>query len=462
MQKKSCILILLFLSLTLATSLRLYHLGHASLWLDEIATVYGQDIVNPPAYLFMIKTWIKFFGDGETAIRFPSVIFSLLSIPLLFIFGKKIFSVRVGLVAAILLTVSPYNINYAQEARMYSLIWMVGLISFYSFYRFLRGDSRLFLVGCLLANTFSIYISYSGVLYLFSQSIILFFSFKRHQMKAWIINLLILLVLISPLLPILMNKIAEPVGIKWINLDFNHLHLFQSILSYLTGDLSGAGSPMIYLLFILLIGAGYFRFREGKPRWDFSRDDLFLGAWFFIPIMIGLLINFFLLPFLTPLTIRYIGFIQFPFFLAIGRGLERLRLPLAGGIIIGILLLTMIQYLFPYYRDDIRITKENWRGLIGRMETMADEEDPVVLLCGAGLPYLYYRTGKIKDALYLREPEDWTPRPDCDEVFILYRRWQHRIRLQNLAGYRLIGHFQDGSIGFFRFQSIKVRERSEQ
>lgn len=454
MKKKFFILVLFLLLLALAAALRIYHLGHASLWLDEIATVYGQDIVNPPAYLLMIKNWIKFFGRGETTIRFPSVIFSLLSVPLLFIFGKKLFSLRTGLVAALLLAISPYNINYAQEARMYSLLGLLCLISFYSFYRFLRENSWLFLAGCLLANTFSIYVSYSGVFFVFTESIILIFSFKKKQLKAWIISQLILLVLISPILSLFLNKISDPVGIKWISLAFDHRDLFRGIFSYLAGDLTGRGTPLVYLPFIFLIGLGYFRFRDGKPRWDFSREDLFLGVWFVAPIMIGLVINYFLLPFLTPITIRYIAFIQFPFFLAVGRGLERLRLPFIWGIIICLLLLTGNQYLSPYYRKDIRVRTENWRGLIGQMEASADEEDLLVLLRGTGLPYRYYGTGKIKEVQYSRDLEGWSLRPGYDDVFILYRLWQHRIRFQTLAGYRLTGHFRDGPIGFFHFQIL--------
>ena len=284
-ERKNNILALFFLSLALAAGLRIYHLGHASLWLDEIATVYGQDIINPPAYPFLIKTWIAFFGSGETALRFPSMIFSLLGVPILFLFGKKLFSVRAGLIAALLLAVSPYSINYAQEARMYSLLGLLCLVSFYAFYRFIRDDSRFFLAVCLLANTASIYVSYSGGLIILAESFILISSFfKWRLLKAWMINQVILLVLISPILPIFLAKVSNPVGISWISLSFDYRDLFRGIFSYLSGDLSGRASPLAYLPLICLIGLGYFRFGRGRPRWDFSREDFLLGAWFFSPL----------------------------------------------------------------------------------------------------------------------------------------------------------------------------------
>ncbi len=111
MKNKSLIPVLTIVILIFASGLRLYRLGGHSLWLDEVATVYGFDNVNPPVYLFFSRLWMEAAGRGELAIRLPSAIFSLFAIPFIIILGKRLFSLQTGLLAGILLAFSPYSIN---------------------------------------------------------------------------------------------------------------------------------------------------------------------------------------------------------------------------------------------------------------------------------------------------------------------------------------------------------------
>ncbi|MEA1928907.1 MAG: glycosyltransferase family 39 protein, partial [Candidatus Auribacterota bacterium] len=392
MKEKRNILILFFL-LVLAASLRIYHLGHASLWLDELATVYGLDAGNPPAYIYLLQGWIKIVGNGEAMVRLPSVILSLLMIPLLYLFGKKLFSAEAGLIAAVLLTISPYNINYAQEVRMYSLVWLLGLISFYFFHQFLKKRSNLPLIICLIANILSIYISYSGFFFIISENIIFLIFYNRSRLKSWISAQLLSIVLLIPLFPLFIEKASHRGGVDWIYLSTKYRDLFRGILCYLGGDLSGVGSPLVYIPFLLLIGIGYFTFQRRSLRLSISPEDIYLWSWFFLPILLGLTISLFFFPFLTPLTIRYIGFVQFPFFLAAGYGISRIR-PVQATIILLLLIgLTTFNYLIPYYRDDIRIGREDWRGLIAHLEETVNHDSPVWMMPGTLLPYRYYGTG---------------------------------------------------------------------
>ena len=114
--------------------LRIMGIGQASLWNDELCTferVTG-DLVHtcstlkgspfPPLYYFIVNAWCHLFGFSETAIRFPSLLFSAASVPLIYLLGKQVFgeqikSERAGITAAVLLSVSPYAINYAHEAK---------------------------------------------------------------------------------------------------------------------------------------------------------------------------------------------------------------------------------------------------------------------------------------------------------------------------------------------------------
>lgn len=113
----------------IAILLRFPWLGLKSLWLDEAASVYyatpvfeNVDSVHPPLYYVFVHYTMAFLGRSEAAIRLPSALFSILNVALLYWLGRKLFNRQVGLLAAALLAVSPLDIWYAQEARMYAAV----------------------------------------------------------------------------------------------------------------------------------------------------------------------------------------------------------------------------------------------------------------------------------------------------------------------------------------------------
>jgi uncharacterized membrane protein len=129
--------------------LRVYDLGVQSLVSDETYSVFlskmslsqmvqvtGAD-VHPPLYYFILHYWIALFGTSEVAVRVPSVLFGVLAIPVIYVLGRLLFKEEVGLLAALILAFSTFNVQYSQDARMYSLMVLLALLSMYFFARFL-------------------------------------------------------------------------------------------------------------------------------------------------------------------------------------------------------------------------------------------------------------------------------------------------------------------------------------
>ena len=118
------------LILVVGLVLRLIGLNQ-SLWLDEAITArvarnYGyQEIVekfsvndfHQPLYYLFIRGWGGVFGYSEVSLRMPSVIFSLITVYLIYLIG--------GVGPAMLVGVNPLLIYYSQEARMYSMATML-------------------------------------------------------------------------------------------------------------------------------------------------------------------------------------------------------------------------------------------------------------------------------------------------------------------------------------------------
>ncbi len=127
--------------LLLAALLRFYRLSGQSLWADEgnsvalahrsfmeIARRTAFDI-HPPLYYWLLKIWISLFGDSEIGLRSLSVVLGVAVVYLIGVLGTRLFSPRLGLIAAFIAAFSPFQIYYSQEARMYMLLTLVGSLT---------------------------------------------------------------------------------------------------------------------------------------------------------------------------------------------------------------------------------------------------------------------------------------------------------------------------------------------
>ncbi|MCP4328932.1 MAG: hypothetical protein GY791_10910 [Alphaproteobacteria bacterium] len=120
-----------------AALLRFYGIGDEPIRNDEIATInfsskpptriWGVD-THPPLYYTLMHYWLA-LGDETVAIRSFSAIWGVLTVPLVYGLGRVLGDARVAAIAALLFAMSPFNIVFAQEARMYTLLtWAATLV----------------------------------------------------------------------------------------------------------------------------------------------------------------------------------------------------------------------------------------------------------------------------------------------------------------------------------------------
>jgi mannosyltransferase len=138
----------------LAFAVRLYNLTYHSLWFDEAMSVHwarssiprilevSMNLVEdrlPPLYYLSLHYWRLLVGDGEIAVRLPSVLLGALLIPITFRLTADLlggsYGRRVALLAAALAALNPFLVWYSQEARMYAQAVLLATLGTWFFLR---------------------------------------------------------------------------------------------------------------------------------------------------------------------------------------------------------------------------------------------------------------------------------------------------------------------------------------
>ncbi len=133
--------IILLLILVFAAALRFYRIDAQSFWNDEgnsariaerslqLITEGAAGDIHPPLYYYVLHFWRGAFGSSELALRSLSAILGSVLVWLTYLIAKRLFAVKIGLVAALVAAIDPFQIYYSQEARMYMLLAVIGAAS---------------------------------------------------------------------------------------------------------------------------------------------------------------------------------------------------------------------------------------------------------------------------------------------------------------------------------------------
>ena len=105
---------------------------------DYDEAIARSDISNSPAYTGLLSLWIRLFGISDFSVRFPSVLFSLSTVWLIFLLARRhTGSGRVGLISAAVAAIEPFFVAYSHVARAYSMTIFVSLLATWLFLRIL-------------------------------------------------------------------------------------------------------------------------------------------------------------------------------------------------------------------------------------------------------------------------------------------------------------------------------------
>ncbi len=126
----------------LAAGVRLLGLGNTDLWGDEAFSVMASlgpvshlwsmlstGEPHPPLYPFLLVAWLRAFGHSEFVARLPSAFVGIASVPVVAAIARRFATDTDGrgatlasVVAGLLVALSPIQVWYSQEARMYAQV----------------------------------------------------------------------------------------------------------------------------------------------------------------------------------------------------------------------------------------------------------------------------------------------------------------------------------------------------
>jgi mannosyltransferase len=276
--------------------LRFYLIAGKSIWLDEaFSIVIGQrsllDVLrmvvqtdtHPPLYYLLLKIWLV-FGSSAAQARSLSAIFSIAAIPLMYKVASALFNDRrAGLVAAAILTFSPFQIWYAQEARMYAMLTFFVLASAFFFIRALERGELVYWVGYVLTTSLALYTDNGAIWYVASISVFFLLAHRRFsdRLAGWLVSNLALGLTYIPWLPFFIHQTQQVTESFWLPPPS-----FQTVLGAFL-DFQSYNFPLIEISLLYLTTIFVWAFIVPRKSWQ----QQLASFWLFLPLLVSLLLS---------------------------------------------------------------------------------------------------------------------------------------------------------------------------
>lgn len=199
------------------------------MWWDEGVSVYLTTVgvsgltvakdfavdLHPPGYYLALSIWRLLFGPSVFVDRLLSAFVGTLSVPIVFVLTRRL-ARGIGrstwlpaVVAALLAAISPMDVFYSQEIRMYPFLPVLGGLSLLATLNVLeRGKRRDWVIWTLLAVA-SLYLYYYLGLLVAAEALALAVVWRRGQILPWVIAQGAVVLALAPWLVLLARRMGQ-------------------------------------------------------------------------------------------------------------------------------------------------------------------------------------------------------------------------------------------------------------
>ena len=431
-----------------ALAINSFHITAKSLGLDEATSVYYAsrplgsliDILtrrdpNMSIYYFVLKGWMRVFGEGETAVRSLSAVSAALAVPAMYYLGRLLFGSATGLLAALLLMLNAFVVEYAQTGRTYAPVMLLVILSSLAFSLELERPSKTHRALYVAASTLAFYTQYFAALVVVAHAIFLVvvrgraaFTRERLAMAAT------LTVLWLPEL-VIAARVGSSARLGWVPP--------TSIEGIRWAVSAFAGQSDVVL--VLLVAAGCYGVTRGAAAGHTWPHGL-TALWFALPIVVTLAVSL-----RTPIFVSRFLIVCVPGLVLFGAaGIASVRSPVVIALLVGLVAWPAAVQVREQYGAP---ADEDWRGATRHVLAAAHPGDAVKFFLDYNRrPFDYY--GRLAGNA---GPTNLERRAiaDSPRVWLINRQYEADSRPQDLerlrdelrTGHRLVERRQFSRVG---------------
>jgi mannosyltransferase len=457
----------LALLVLLAAGLRLGTLSLQSFWYDEAFTpvhvlhaslgatlrsfVHTEN--TPPLWYVAIWGWARLFGTGEVALRLPSALAGIATVPVAWGIGSELAGRRAAIVTAALVACDPLLVWYSQEARAYAFFVLFAALAMLCMLRADREPTPRRLALFALSGALALLSQYFAVFLLIPMALWLLrprgASAERPRLPVFLAVAALALVGLA-LVPLILAQGGH--GTQWIG-QWPLSERLEAIPQYYLTGYSGAplghGIELLVALPILA-GIGFGLWRVLTPR---ESDGALLAlAIAACGVLIPLALALAGADYLAPRNV-VAATIPLTAMIAVIVAARRTGVPgmvIAGAIALAFLAISVDVDLSP------RLQRGDWRGLARVLAAgggAASERAITTVELGAA-PLEYYLP-----PLHNLARDTRVRVREIDETG--YAPLRPGAGAPPASGFRLVGHYDVNGLSFYRFRSAVPRTVSE-
>jgi mannosyltransferase len=372
--------------------------GIASHSLSAIPGILRHD-GSPPLFYLLLHVWMSVFGSSETDVHWLSVTIGLLTVPAGTWAGWSLFGRRAGLYATVLFGFSTFLTSYAQEARMYELMGLLGILATAAFLHAFVYRRRRYLILFAVCEALMLYTHAWGIFFGVGSVVALFFVWLLSDNRQGLIRDALFAyvgaaVLFLPWLPNFLYQ-STHTGAPWAPPP----RFGAPVL--ISRDLLGGDRITVALLFAAVIGLGPLFLRR------FRRTPEGITLWTLIALPVATLVLAWLASQITPAFVsRYFAPLLASILLLAAWGAARSGVVGLVAVILSVIFVTHVSSYAPQNKSDMR-------DVGGEMTQLLHPGDMVLSTQPDQLPLAWYylpsnlqwatSLGRVKDPSYM----DW-------------------------------------------------------
>ncbi len=213
----------------LALGARLFLIDQESYWFDEIWAVkqvrlslpdllasLAEEDVHPPLYPVLLWGWVRFLGEAEWATRLLSALAGTGAVALVWALGRDLYDRATARVAALILAVHAYAVDFSQESRAYSVMLFLALLAVWTLVRWCRGsDSRRWAVAWIGSAVLLAWVHVYGSFVLLGLGLWVL-GWQPHMRRRFLLSAAVVAFAFAPWVPVLLSQVGRVQEGFWI------------------------------------------------------------------------------------------------------------------------------------------------------------------------------------------------------------------------------------------------------